>query len=179
MAHYEFLPALFRFRWRCSPYVRRTATLVDMGGPVGDADAHMPARGLPDVQNFPERASRLTQQVRDMQEENPLTALEVGTFLDVLGANINDASMCRFVADLRMFADQVLSVLSKEQKTDADYGTLATSAEIGLYFYGRRPAAFAYTTPDTAHGFIGLDWDSLSDEDLRILLRREMAAPRD
>ena len=57
--------------------------------------------------------------------------------------------------------------------------TPATSAEIGLYFYGRRPAAFAYTTPDTAHGFIGLDWDSLSDEDLRILLGREMAAPRD
>ncbi len=57
--------------------------------------------------------------------------------------------------------------------------TPATSAEIGLYFYGRRPAAFAYTAPDTAHGFVGLDWRALSEADVRRLLEREMAAPRD
>ena len=57
--------------------------------------------------------------------------------------------------------------------------TPATSAEIGLYFYGRRPAAFAYTAADTAHGFVGLGWEALSEEDVRRLLIREMAAPRD
>ena len=57
--------------------------------------------------------------------------------------------------------------------------TPATSAEIGLYFYGRRPAAFAYTAPDTAHGFVGYDWEALLEVDVRNLLTREMAAPRD
>jgi hypothetical protein len=50
----------------------------------------------------------------------------------------------------------------------------ATSAEIGFHFYGRRPAAFAYTNPMTAHGFIGLDWEALSERDLAALLKREM-----
>jgi hypothetical protein len=57
--------------------------------------------------------------------------------------------------------------------------TPATSAEIGLYFYGRRPAAFAYTAPDTTHGFVGLDWEALPEKDVRRLLNREMTAPRD
>ena len=57
--------------------------------------------------------------------------------------------------------------------------TPATSAEIGLYFYGRRPAAFAYTAPDTAHGFVGYDWEALLEVDVRNLLTREMTAPRD
>lgn len=57
--------------------------------------------------------------------------------------------------------------------------TPATSAEIGLYFYGRRPAAFAYTAPDTAHGFVGFDWEALPEPDVRRLLSREMTAPRD
>lgn len=52
--------------------------------------------------------------------------------------------------------------------------TPATSAEIGLYFYGRRPAVFAYTRRDHVHGFIGLDWEPLAREDLRQLLEREM-----
>lgn len=54
--------------------------------------------------------------------------------------------------------------------------TPATSAEIGLYFYGRRPAAFAYTSPLTAHGFVGFDWEALSERDLSLLLEREMSA---
>ncbi len=57
--------------------------------------------------------------------------------------------------------------------------TPATSAEIGLYFYGRRPAAFAFTAADTAHGFVGYDWEALNDEDIRVLVEREIAAPRD
>ena len=57
--------------------------------------------------------------------------------------------------------------------------TPATSAEIGLYFYGRRPAAFAYTAPDTAHGFVGFDWEALPEKDVRRLLSREMTVPRD
>ena len=55
--------------------------------------------------------------------------------------------------------------------------TPATSAEIGLYFYGRRPAAFAYTNSLTAHGFVGFDWEALSERDLTLLLEREMSAP--
>lgn len=54
-------------------------------------------------------------------------------------------------------------------------GTLtpATSAEIGLYFYGRRPAIFGFTSPSAVHGFIGLEWDPLTADDVRWLLRRE------
>ncbi len=55
--------------------------------------------------------------------------------------------------------------------------TPATSAEIGFHFYGRRPAVFAYTDPVTAHGFIGLDWEALSESDLALLLEREMSEP--
>jgi hypothetical protein len=52
--------------------------------------------------------------------------------------------------------------------------TPATSAEIGLYFYGRRPAIFGYTDSNVAHGYIGLDWEKLEDADAERLLRREM-----
>lgn len=51
--------------------------------------------------------------------------------------------------------------------------TPATSAEIGVYFYGRRPASFGLTRPDAAHGYIGLDWEPLESEDVRWLLGRE------
>jgi len=52
--------------------------------------------------------------------------------------------------------------------------TPATSAEVGLYFYGRRPATFGLVRADTAHGFIGLDWEQLQPEDLEWLLQREL-----
>lgn len=56
-------------------------------------------------------------------------------------------------------------------------GTLtpATSAEVGLYFYGRRPASFGFVRADTAHGYIGLDWERLSGPDVEWLLERELA----
>ncbi|MFB6240861.1 MAG: hypothetical protein ABEJ46_04785 [Gemmatimonadota bacterium] len=54
--------------------------------------------------------------------------------------------------------------------------TPATSAEIALYFFGRRPAAFGFTSRDRAHGFIGLEWEPVSREDLQDLLSREMEA---
>ena len=53
--------------------------------------------------------------------------------------------------------------------------TPATSAEIGLYFYGRRPAAFGYVGPDRVHGYIGMEWEPLSSEDVQRLLKREMS----
>lgn len=52
--------------------------------------------------------------------------------------------------------------------------TPATSAEIGVYFYGRRSAAFGFIDRGRAHGYIGLDWESLDQDDVRWLLRREM-----
>ena len=52
--------------------------------------------------------------------------------------------------------------------------TPATSAEIALYFYGHRPAIFGFTSSDTAHGFIGLDWEAMEPPDVEWLLRREM-----
>ena len=52
--------------------------------------------------------------------------------------------------------------------------TPATSAEIGIYFYGRRPASFGFTRPDTAHGFIGMEWEPMEAEDVRWLLEREV-----
>jgi hypothetical protein len=52
--------------------------------------------------------------------------------------------------------------------------TPATSAEIGLYFYGHRPAIFGFTSADTTHGFIGLDWEVMEPPDVEWLLRREM-----
>jgi len=52
--------------------------------------------------------------------------------------------------------------------------TPATSAEIGLYFYGRRPAVFGFIGPRRAHGFIGLDWEPVGREDVGWLLEREM-----
>ena len=55
--------------------------------------------------------------------------------------------------------------------------TPATSAEIGLYFYGRRPAVFGFIGPRRAHGFIGLDWEPLERDDVRWLLEREMRDP--
>ncbi len=52
--------------------------------------------------------------------------------------------------------------------------TPATSAEVGLYFYGRRPATFGFIRADTAHGFIGLNWEQLQPEDIQWLLEREL-----
>lgn len=52
--------------------------------------------------------------------------------------------------------------------------TPATSAEIGLYFYGRRPAVFGFTAPGAVHGYIGLEWEPLGSADVGWLLRREM-----
>ena len=52
--------------------------------------------------------------------------------------------------------------------------TPATAAEIGLYFYGRIPAAFAYTSADEVHGFIGLRGEPVSSGDLQALLVREL-----
>ncbi len=52
--------------------------------------------------------------------------------------------------------------------------TPATSAEVGLYFYGRRPASFGFVRADTAHGFIGLEWEPLSGPDVEWLLEREL-----
>lgn len=54
--------------------------------------------------------------------------------------------------------------------------TPATTAEIGVYFYGRRPAIFGYTARDVAHGYIGLEWEELDSDDARWLLEREMHA---
>ncbi len=54
--------------------------------------------------------------------------------------------------------------------------TPATSAEIGLYFYGRRPAAFGFTATGAVHGYIGLSWEPLESRDVEWLLRREMKA---
>lgn len=53
--------------------------------------------------------------------------------------------------------------------------TPATSAEVGLYFYGRRPAVFGFARADTAHGFIGLRWEPLEDADVAWLMERELA----
>jgi hypothetical protein len=55
--------------------------------------------------------------------------------------------------------------------------TPATSAEIGLYFYGRRPAVFGFTAPGAVHGYIGFEWEPLDSQDVERLLRREMSAP--
>ncbi|MDT8436377.1 MAG: hypothetical protein RRA92_06430 [Gemmatimonadota bacterium] len=52
--------------------------------------------------------------------------------------------------------------------------TPATAAEIGYYFFGRRPAGFAFLSAGTAHGFIGLDWERVGSRDLERLVRREM-----
>jgi len=52
--------------------------------------------------------------------------------------------------------------------------TPATSAEIGLYFYGRRPAVFGFIGPRRVHGFIGFDWEPLGGEDVDWLLAREL-----
>jgi hypothetical protein len=54
--------------------------------------------------------------------------------------------------------------------------TPATSVEIGLYFFGRRPAGFARTAARTVHGFIGLDWEGLDGADVESLAQRELAA---
>lgn len=53
--------------------------------------------------------------------------------------------------------------------------TPATSAEIGLYFYGRRPAVFGFVESRRSHGFIGFDWEPLDREDAHWLLEREMS----
>lgn len=53
--------------------------------------------------------------------------------------------------------------------------TPATAAEIGLYFFGRRPAVFGFTTPHQVHGYIGLNWEPLDAEDAEWLLRRELS----
>lgn len=52
--------------------------------------------------------------------------------------------------------------------------TPATAAEIGLYFYGHRPAVFGFTAAGRVHGFIGMEWEPLSSDDVSTLLRREM-----
>jgi hypothetical protein len=55
--------------------------------------------------------------------------------------------------------------------------TPATSAEVGLYFYGRRPATFGFVRADTAHGFVGFEWEGLAEDDVAWLLERELGAP--
>ena len=52
--------------------------------------------------------------------------------------------------------------------------TPATAAEIGVYFYGRRPATFAFTAADEVHGYIGLGWEPVSSNDVKALLSREL-----
>jgi len=52
--------------------------------------------------------------------------------------------------------------------------TPATSAEIALYFFGRRPASFGFTDRDRAHGYIGMEWEPVGRDDLAELLSREM-----
>ena len=52
--------------------------------------------------------------------------------------------------------------------------TPATAAEIGLYFYGRRPATFAFTSAAEVHGYIGLEWEPLTSDDLQTLIAREV-----
>ena len=54
--------------------------------------------------------------------------------------------------------------------------TVAASVEIGLYFFGRSPAGFAWTAAGTVHGFLGLDGEALDGADLERLARREMSA---
>jgi hypothetical protein len=51
--------------------------------------------------------------------------------------------------------------------------TPATAAEIGLYFYGRRPAVFGRPAPHRSHGFIGMEWQRLDAGDVAALLERE------
>lgn len=60
-------------------------------------------------------------------------------------------------------------------RSDGRSLTPATSVEIGLYFFGRRPAGFARTDAGTVHGFVGLDWEALDGADVERLARREMA----
>lgn len=52
--------------------------------------------------------------------------------------------------------------------------TPATSAEIGFYFYGKRPVTFGLVGPRRAHGVVGFEWEPLDREDANWLLRREM-----
>lgn len=52
--------------------------------------------------------------------------------------------------------------------------TPATSAEIGLYFYGERPAAFGLVGPRRAHGIVGFGWEPVDRGDAGWLLQREM-----
>ncbi len=52
--------------------------------------------------------------------------------------------------------------------------TPATSAEIGLYFYGRRPAVFGLIGPRRIHGLIGFEWEPVEQGDVQWLLEREM-----
>jgi hypothetical protein len=52
--------------------------------------------------------------------------------------------------------------------------TPATAAEIGVYFYGRRPATFAFTAADEVHGYIGRGWEPISSNDVQALLSREL-----
>ncbi len=52
--------------------------------------------------------------------------------------------------------------------------TPATAAEIGLYFFGRRPAAFAFTNAAEVHGYIGMEWEPLAADDVHALLVREL-----
>lgn len=52
--------------------------------------------------------------------------------------------------------------------------TPATSAEIGLYFYGRKPAVFGFVDSERTHGFIGYQWEPIARDDVRWLLEREL-----
>ena len=52
--------------------------------------------------------------------------------------------------------------------------TPATAAEIGLYFYGRRPATFAFTNAAEVHGYIGMEWEPIATSDLQALMAREL-----
>lgn len=59
-------------------------------------------------------------------------------------------------------------------QSSPDSLTPATSAEIGQYFYGRRPATFGRVARDRTHGLVGFRWGALDREDARRLLAREM-----
>lgn len=62
---------------------------------------------------------------------------------------------------------------------DPDSLTPATSAEIGQYFYGRRPAAFGQVARDRTHGLVGFEWEQLDRQDAHRLLVREMPEDRE
>ena len=123
-----------------------------------------------DLRRFAESRERW----QPMMEASPLDALEAGHCRDLsFGPSLvycveHDGR--RAVHAGRPFRH--LSVRTKRSSL-----TPATSAEIGLYFYGRRPAAFGFVAPGRVHGYIGMDWEPLSSGDVQKLLKRELSAP--